>query len=86
MEIPATRRAELAGSGVVLVVVGSTAVCDEKLVKLVVPSRFTFTVKANPSAVSVVRAGTVPAASENILNANVLPEVETPSGALRAGP
>ncbi len=35
----------------------------EEFVTAVVPSRFTSTVKANPSVVSVVRAGIVPAAS-----------------------
>jgi len=43
-------------------------------------------VAAKPLIVSAVRVGIVPAASENMLNANVLPEVETPSGALREGP
>jgi hypothetical protein len=36
--------------------------------------------------VLLVRAGIVPAASENMLKAKVLPEVETPSGELNAGP
>ena len=76
---------KLLGSGTPL---GSelTMVCDEELVTVVEPSRFTSTVNANPSVVSVVRAGIVPAASEKMLNANVLPEVETPSGELNAGP
>ena len=77
-------RAKLPGSGTLLS--GVTFVCDEKLVTVVDPSRFTSTVNANPSVVSVVSAGIAPATSENMLNANVLPEVETPSGALRAGP
>jgi hypothetical protein len=42
-------------------------------------------VKANPAAF-IVRAGIVPAASENMLKANVLPEDDTPSGELYAGP
>ena len=58
----------------------------EKLVTVVVPSRFTFIVKANPSVGSLVSTGNVPAGSKNILKANVLPDVETPSGAFRAGP
>ena len=65
---------------------GPTMVSGEKLFTVVVPSRFTPTVKAKPSVVSVVRAGIVPAASENMLKANALPEVETMSGELRAGP
>jgi len=68
------------------VTAGTTPVCDEKEVTVVVPSRFTSTVKAKPSVVSLVSAGIVPAASENMLNANVLPDVDTPSGELRAGP
>ena len=43
-------------------------------------------VNAKPSVVSLVSVGTVPAVSENMLKANVLPDVETPSGALSAGP
>jgi hypothetical protein len=39
---------------------------------------------ANPLAIFDVSAGIVPAASEDMLNANELPEVETPSGALGA--
>lgn len=62
-----------------------TNVCAEKLVTVVVPSRLIAIKKANPSLVSVVRTGIVPAASENMLKANVLPEVETPSGELTAG-
>jgi hypothetical protein len=60
-------------------------VCREKFDTLVVPSRFSSTVKAQPAALDV-SVGMVPAASENMLNANVLPEVETPSGELSAGP
>src|ERR1035437_454062 len=72
------------GSGIVLT--GATLVCAEKFVAVVVPSRLTPIVKANPSVVSLVRAGTVPAASANTLKANVLPEVDPPSGELNAGP
>ena len=57
-----------------------------KFATVVVPFRFTSTVNANPSVVSVVRTGIVPAASENMLKANVLPEVDVPSGELNAGP
>ena len=64
----------------------ATVICADEFVTVVVPSRLTFTVNANPLVVSLVSAGMVPAASENILNANVLPEVEAPLGALRAGP
>jgi len=46
----------------------------------------TLMVAANPLVESVVSVGTVPAASENMLKANVLPDVETPSGAVNAGP
>ena len=55
-----------------------TAVCAEKFVTVVVPSRFTSIVTANSSVVLVVRTGIVPAASENMLKANVLPEVAVP--------
>src|ERR1035441_7383625 len=65
---------------------GNPEICVEKLVTLVVSSRFTFTVNAKPSVVSLVNTGIVPAESENMLNANVLPEVDTPSGELNAGP
>lgn len=61
-------------------------VCAEKLVTVVVPSGFTLTTKANPSVVSLVRTGFVPAPSENMLKANVLSDVDTPSGELNAGP
>ena len=50
------------------------------------PSRLMSTVAAKPSVRSVVKAGTVPAASENMLKAKVLPEVDTPSGEFTAGP
>jgi len=79
MAVPS--RAKVLGSGTTPMVV-----CDEKLVTVVVPSRFTSTLKANPSVVSVVRAGIVPAAFENMLKANVLPDVEVPLGELSAGP
>jgi hypothetical protein len=61
-------------------------VCADEFVMRVVPSRLTSAVNANPSVVSVVRAGIVPAASENMLKANALPDVDTPSGELNAGP
>ena len=76
MAVPS--RAKVLGSGTTPMVV-----CDAKLVTVVVPSRFTSTLKANPS---VVRAGIVPAAFENMLKANVLPDVEVPLGELSAGP
>ena len=63
-----------------------TVVCEEKGVTVVEPSRFTPTVTAKPSAVLEVNAGIVPAASANMLNANALPEVAMPLGALNAGP
>ena len=69
------------GSGTPLIVV-----CIDEFATVVVPSRLIFTVAANPSTKSVVRTGTVPAASENMLKANALPDVEVPSGELRAGP
>jgi len=72
------------GSGVALI--GVMLVCGEKSVNVVVPSRLILTVTANPLIVSVVSAGMVPALSENILKAKLLPEVDTPSGELRAGP
>jgi len=74
-------RAPLLGSGTALMLVSG-----EKLTSVVVPSRFTLTMKANPSVVSLVRVGIVPAESENMLKANVLPEDEVPSGELNAGP
>jgi hypothetical protein len=64
---------------------GTTLVSVDGSVGLVVPSRFTFTVAAKPSVESVVRAGIVPAGSENMLKANALREVDTPSGELTAG-
>jgi len=63
-----------------------TLVCGEKLVPVVVPSRFTSILNANPFVRSVVKAGTVPATLENMLNAKVLPEVEALSGEFKAGP
>src|SRR5271169_6534429 len=84
--MPAAISGKVPGSGMAGAVAGTTAPSVEKFVTVVVPSRFTSTVKANPSIVSVVRAGIVPAASENILKANVLPEVDVPSGELNAGP
>src|SRR5271165_1447030 len=77
---------QVPGSGTAGVVGGTTVVCSEKLVTVVVPSRFTSTVKANPSVVFAVRTGVVPVASENMLKANVLPEVDVPSGVLKTGP
>src|ERR1700693_1792497 len=71
----------LLGSGT-----GLMPVSFEKLVTVVVPSRFTSIVAANPLVRSVVSAGTVPAGSKNMLNANVLPEVDVPSGELTADP
>ena len=65
---------KLPGSGTAAVA-GTTVVCAEELVTVVVPSRFTSIVKANPLVVSVVRAGIVPAGSENMLKANLLPEL-----------
>jgi hypothetical protein len=52
----------------------------------VLPSRFTSNVKAKPLNVSLVSVGMVPAASENMLKAKVLPEVDVPSGELKADP
>jgi len=43
-------------------------------------------VNAKPSVVSLVNTGIVPAASEYMLKANVLPEVDTPFGELNAEP
>jgi hypothetical protein len=81
---PAPNSMRLLGSGTALtrLIVVST----EELVAVVVPSRFTSTVNADPLVVSLVNAGIAPAASENMLNANVLPEVDVPSGELKAGP
>ena len=67
-------------------VAGVTVVCADEFVTVVDPSRFTSIVKAKPLTVSLVRTGMVPAASENMLKANVLPEVDFPSGELKAGP
>ena len=69
-----------------LIAASATAVCVEKLDAAVVPSRFASTMIAHPSAVSDVSTGMGPAASENVLNVNVLPEVEIPSDELKAGP
>jgi len=44
--------------------IGVTVVCADEFVTVVVPSRLTSTVNANPSAVSLVSTGIVPAASE----------------------
>ena len=82
--VPITAR--LLGSGTAGPVAGTTVVCAEELVTVVDPSRFTSTVNANPLTVSLVRTGIVPAASENMLKANVLPEVDVPLGELNAGP
>jgi hypothetical protein len=49
-------------------------------------SRFTPMVAANPSTRSVISAGIVTPASENMLNAKVLPDVAVPFGVLSAGP
>ena len=78
LAIPAKRRLLVPGSGTPLV--------GKKLVSVVVPSRFTFTVRAKPSVVLVVSTGIVPAVLENTLKAKVLPDVDTPSGELSAGP
>jgi hypothetical protein len=85
---PKSRRisTKLLGSGTELTPAGPTVVCDEKFDIVVVPSKFTLTVNANPSTRSLVRAGVVPSGSENTLNANALPEVDVPSGELNAGP
>ena len=77
--------AKLPGSGTALAA-ASTLVSDEKLVRLVEPSRFTRTVNAMPSTRSLVRAGLVAPGSENMLKPNELPDDEVPSGELRAGP
>ena len=76
--------AKVLGSGTVLTM--PVLVSGEKLVRVVVPSRFVSTLKANPSVVLLVKTGVVPTASENMLNANVLPDVEVPSGEVKAGP
>ena len=81
---PRKKQKKLLGSGTALVVL--MLVTGEKLATVVVPSRFTSILKANPFVRSVVKAGTVPAALENMLNAKVLPEVDVPSGVLNAGP
>ncbi len=78
-------RTKLLGSGTVLVT-GSTLVWAENLFTVVVPLRFTSTRTAKPSVRLVVSVGMVPAASENMLNANVLPDVELPLGEFNAGP
>src|SRR5271167_1355675 len=74
------RRIRLQGSGTVL-----TVVCSDEFVTVVVPSRLTSIVTAKPFVVSEVSTGIVPAGSENMLNANALPEVEVPSGEVNAG-
>jgi hypothetical protein len=75
---------KLFGSGTT---VGAPMVASgEKLVAVIVPSRPTPSVTANPLIVSVVSAGTVPAVSENMLKANSLPDVDIPSGENTAGP
>jgi hypothetical protein len=83
--MPAAINGKAPGSGTARVA-GTTVVCAEELATVVVPSRFTSTVKAKPLVISLVRTGIVPAASENMLNAKVLPEVDVPSGELSAGP
>jgi hypothetical protein len=82
---PAAKSTKPLGSGTAVTGL-PMLVCDEKLVTVAVPSRLTSIVVANPSVRSDVSAGTVPAASENMLNANVLPEVDIPSGEFTAGP
>ena len=57
-------------------VAGSTVICAERFVTVIVPLRFTSIVKANPSVELDVRVGIVPAVSENMLKENVLPEVD----------
>jgi len=74
------------GSGTAGAVIGTTVVCADEFVTGVVPLRLTSAVKAHPLIASVVRTGIVPAASENMLKANVLPEVDVPSSELCAGP
>ena len=81
---PVANRRRLDGSGTVED--ETMLVSVDGSVEVVVPSRFTFTVAAKPSVVSVVRAGTVPAGSENMLKAKMLPDVDVPSGELSAGP
>jgi hypothetical protein len=68
----------VSGSGVAVAV--ATVVSVEKLLTVVVPCKFTFTVNAHPSVISLVKTGVVPSASENMLKADVLPDVDTPSG------
>ena len=75
---------KLLGSGTASAA-GTTVVWSEKLVTVVVPSGFTSTLNAKPVRL-FVNAGTVPAGFENMLNAKVLPDVEVPSGELKAGP
>jgi hypothetical protein len=53
---------------------------------VVEPSKFTLTMNPKPFVISEVNAGMVPAASENMLNAKELPEVDTPSGEVNAAP
>jgi hypothetical protein len=81
---PVANSTRLSGSGVTTD--ETTLVSVDGSVTVVVPSRFTFNVAAKPSIVSVVRVGTVPAVSENMLKAKVLPDADTPSGELSAGP
>src|SRR5260370_6884352 len=75
---------KLAGSGTAFCS-GSTLVWREELVTKVVPLRLTSVVNANPLG-SLVNFGTVPAASENMLKANVLPDVDVPSAELKPVP
>jgi hypothetical protein len=82
---PAAISSSVPGSGVVIIK-GPALVSVEKFFKVVVPSRFTSTVTAKPSVVSLVSVGIVPAASENMLNAKELPEEDVPSGEVSAGP
>ena len=76
--------ARLPGSGTTLT--GVTVVAIEKFVTEISPSKLIFARAANPSVRSVVSVGMVPAASENMLKANVLPELDVPSGVFTAGP
>jgi len=78
-------KAQALGSGTAALA-EAILVSAEELLTVDVPSRFRSTVKANPSVASAVRAGIVPSESENMLKANVLPDVEVPSGESTAGP
>jgi hypothetical protein len=77
-------RVKLDGSGTALTFV-ITVSADGLFVKTVPPT-FRARVPAKPLTVSEVRTGIVPAASENMLNANALPDMDAPSGEFTAGP